>query len=73
MKSKRPEPDERIERPLAELPHLRLEVAILLGVNTRDIKHRWMWWIGGSSNRITPDGISMSARMSSRIDPRPER
>ena len=47
--------------------------SIFFGVNTRDSRPRWMSWIGGSSNSMMPGGISMSALMSSRIDPRPDR
>ena len=45
---------------------------ILRGVNTRDSRPRWTVWTGGSSKMRTPGGISMPARISSRMPPRPE-
>ena len=47
--------------------------SIFLGVNTRDITLRWMSWMGGSSKRTMPGGISMPALMSSRMEPLPDR
>ena len=41
--------------------------AIRRGVNTRDIRLRCIVCTGGSSNSTTAGGISMSARMISRI------
>ena len=46
---------------------------IFLGVKTRDSRPRCTSWIGGSSNSTMPGGISMSALISSRIDPLPDR
>ena len=45
---------------------------IFFGVNTRDSSPRCRVWIGGSSKMMTPGGISMFGRISSRIAPRPE-
>ncbi len=42
---------------------------IFFGVNTRDSSPRCAVWSGGSSKMNTPDGISMSALMISRIPP----
>ena len=47
--------------------------SIFLGVKTRDITLRWMSWMGGSSMRTMPGGISMPALMSSRVEPLPDR
>ena len=44
--------------------------AILRGVNTRDISPRNIVWMGGSSNIITPLGMSKSDFTSSRMSPR---
>ena len=41
--------------------------AIRRGVNTRDIRPRSMLWTGGSSNIITPLGMSKSDWTSSRM------
>ena len=46
--------------------------ATRFGEKTRDISRRWMVCTGGSSKMSTPDGISMLARMSSMMPPRPE-
>ncbi len=45
---------------------------IFFGVNTRDSNPRCIVWIGGSSKMITPGGISIPARITSMIAPRPE-
>ena len=41
--------------------------AIRRGVNTRDINPRSMVWIGGSSNIMTPLGMSKSDFINSRM------
>ncbi len=46
---------------------------ILLGVKTRESTPRCTSWTGGSSNRMIPGGKLMSALMSSRIVPLPDR
>ena len=46
--------------------------ATRFGENTRDISRRWMVCTGGSSKMSTPEGISMLARISSMMPPRPE-
>ncbi len=72
MKSKRPAPT-RGSRLCAQNSRIFGSSAfIFFGVNTRDSRPRCMVWIGGSSKRMTPGGISMSALISSRIAPRPE-
>ena len=42
------------------------------GEKTRDSSRRCMVWTGGSSKMSTPGGISMLARISSMMPPRPE-
>ena len=46
--------------------------ATFRGVNTRDIRLRWMVWVGGSSKMTMPGGMSMPALMISSTPPRPE-
>ncbi len=47
--------------------------AMRRGVKTRDSSDRCTSWVGGSSNRMLPGGISTSCLMSSSTEPRPER
>ena len=62
------------EDPVHLAPALGRHVhAIRRGVNTRDNNDRCTSWVGGSSNRMLPGGISTPCLMISSTDPLPER
>ena len=46
--------------------------AMRRGVNTRESSDRCTSWVGGSSNKIVPGGISMPLLIISSTEPRPE-
>ena len=64
---------ERVEGAGAELAHLRLDRVHGLRREHRDSRPRCRSWIGGSSIRISPGGMSIPAMMISSVDPLPER
>jgi hypothetical protein len=73
MKSKPPAPTSGSRVSAQNARTFDSMAAIFLGVKTRDNRPRCTSWIGGSSARMFPGGISTLARMNSSVDPRPER
>ena len=73
MKSKRP-PSTSGSRVRAQNSRTFGSIAfIALGVNTRESRPRCRSWIGGSSMRIRPGGMSKPAMIVSSVDPFPDR
>jgi hypothetical protein len=72
MKSKPPAPTRGSRLRAQKSRILGSSAATFRGENTPPISLRWVAWIGGSSKMITPDGISISDLISSRMLPRPE-
>ena len=73
MKSKPPVPTSGSRLRAQNARTLSSSAFIRLGVNTRDSRPRWTSWLGGSSMRMLPGGISMPALMKSSVEPLPDR
>ena len=73
MKSKPPAPTRGSSTSAQKARTWGSSACIFFGVKTRESRERWPLCAGGSSMRITPEGISTLARIISRMEPRPDR
>ena len=73
MKSKPPAPTSGSRLAAQNARTLGSISAIRRGVNTRESNDRWMSWVGGSSKRMLPGGMSTPILIISSTEPRPER
>ena len=72
MKSKPPDPTSGSSTCAQKARTWGSSACIFFGVKTRESRPRCRSWVGGSSKRIDPGGISTLALMISRTEPRPE-
>ncbi len=72
MKSKLPEPTRGSSTCAQKARTWGSSACIFFGVKTRESRPRCRSWVGGSSKRMDPGGISTPALMISRTEPRPE-
>ena len=73
MKSNPPEPTSGSRLLAQNARTLGSSSAMRRGVKMRDSSERCTSWVGGSSNRMLPGGISAPCLMISSTEPRPER